>query len=198
MKKNKALASIIVLILAVWSAPVLPGQPQNAVVPDGFLGVPWGANTDQVVKAMKGRGCRPLQGAESGRLVFKGAFAGEPCQLSFRLLANSFYSATANFIARSSRPAAPRQAFQRIVQDLTAKYGPPTTRGSGTLKTNDGKEHPQEGAVWELLDGRTSDKYSITVDLGVTWFMDDTGDQYVVNVSYWAASLGERLKEKEY
>ena len=198
MKTTKGLKRTLAFVLLFAPALIFPGLPQAGVVPDGFLGVPWGANTEQVVKAMKERGYRQLKAADSGQLVFKGAFAGEPCQLTFRLLANSFYSASANYCARSGHSAAPQQAFMRIVQDLSDKYGPPTNRRSDMMKTNDGKEHPQEGAWWELVDGKTSDKYGITVDFGVTWFADDTGDQYVVNVYYRADSLGERLKKKEY
>jgi hypothetical protein len=198
MKTTTGLAWTLALVLALAPVRTFPGSSQAGVVPDGFLGVPWGANAGQVVKAMKERGFRQLKGAETGLLVFKGAFAGEPCQLTFRLLANSFYSASANYCARSGHPAAPQQAFGRIVQDLSDKYGPPTNRRSDKITTNNGKEHPQEGAWWELVDGRTSDRYSLSVDFGVTWFADDTGDQYVVNVSYRADSLGQRLKTKEY
>jgi hypothetical protein len=198
MKTTKALRWTLVLVLLFAPGLTFPEDPQAGIVPDGFLGVPWGANTDQVIKAMKERGYRQLKGAESGQLVFKGAFAGEPCQLTFRLLANAFYSASANYCARSGHPIAPQQTFLRIVQDLSDKYGPPTSRRSDKIKTNDGKEHPQEGAVWDLTDGKTSDKYGLSVDFGVTWFADDTGDQYVVNVYYRADSLGQRLKKNEY
>lgn len=188
----------LVLVLLFALGLTCPRNLQAGVVPEGFLGVAWGANTEQVVKAMKERGFRQLTGANPGRPTFKGSFAGSPCQLSFSLMANSFYNASANFCARSDTPASPQFAFRRIVDDLSSKYGPPTERGSDKLKTNDGKEHPQEYAKWNFVDGKTSEKYSITVDFGVTWFADDTGDQYVVNVTYWASSLGERLKKSEY
>lgn len=198
MKAIKGLGSALTLLLACAPALVFSSAPRTGLVPDGFLGVPWGAKPGQVVKAMKERGYRQLKGAGEGQLVFKGAFSGERCQLTFRFLANSLHSASANFIGRSGQPAGPQFAFTRIVQDLTDKYGPPTHRGSGKLTTNDGKDHPQEGAAWNLVDERTSDRYDLLVDFGVTWFADDTGDQYVVNVSYGAVSLGERLKKQEY
>jgi hypothetical protein len=198
MKKAMRLCLIAILALLSISVFVFPGTPQASAVPEGFLGVAWGANTEQIIKAMKERGFRQLTGTNPGRPAFKGSFAGSPCQLSFGLMANSFYNASANFCARSDTPTSPQFAFRRIVDDLSGKYGPPTERVSDKLKTNDGKEHPKEYAKWDIVDGKTSDKYIITVDFGVTWFADDTGDQYVVNVTYWASSLGERLKKSEY
>jgi hypothetical protein len=198
MKTTRALLLALALILAFGPLRTLAGDTQSGAVPEGFLGVPWGAKSDEIVKAMKERGYRQLKGADAGQLSFKGAFAGEPCQLSFRLMAGSFCSASANFCARSGHPQGPQAAFTNIVRDMSEKYGPPTGRRSDKLKTNDGKTHPQEGAWWDLVDGRTSDKYSISVDFGVTWFADDTGDQYVVNVNYRADSLNERLKKAEY
>ncbi|MEN6559712.1 MAG: hypothetical protein ABFD52_02920 [Acidobacteriota bacterium] len=198
MKAVKTLGLTLAFVLAFAPIRTFPGLPQTGAVTNGFLGVPWGANQGEVTKAMKARGYRKLQGAETGSLVFKGAFAGYPCQLTFRLLANSFYGASASFIARSGRPAAPQQAFLSIIQDLTDKYGPPKSRKSGKIQTNDGKEHPRERAEWELVDGATSDRYAVSVDLEVTWFADDSGDQYVVDVSYQAVDLGERLKKQEY
>lgn len=198
MKTIKTLGLTLALVVAFAPVRAFPGLPQTGAVTSGFLGVPWGANQGEVTKAMKARGYRKLKGAETGSLVFKGAFAGQPCRLTFRLLANSFYSASADFIARSGKPAAPQEAFGRIAQDLTDKYGPPKSRESGKIRTNDGLEHPRESADWELVDGATSDRYAVSVDFGVTWFTDDTGDQYVVNVNYRAVSLNERLKKQEY
>jgi hypothetical protein len=188
------------LLLVLLFAPVLTcaRNLQAGVVPEGFLGVPWGATTEQVQKAMKDRGYRQLKAGSPAVLIFKGAFAGYECNLQFSFLANSFYSASAGACARSGHTASAQFAFKQIVDDLSGKYGPPTKRGSGKLKTNDGKEHPDEGASWDLVDGKTSDKYFISVSFGVTWFADDTGDQYVVTVSYQAPSLQERLKKAEY
>jgi hypothetical protein len=188
----------LVLVLLFAPALALPRNLQAGVVPDGFLGVPWGATTEQVQKAMKDRGYRQLKAGSPAELIFRGAFAGRECNLQFSFLANSFYNATADACARSGHPAAAQVAFRQIVDDMTSKYGPPTKRGSDKVKTNDGKEHPAEGATWDLVDSKTSDKYKIQVGYGVTWFADDTGDQYVVTVYYQAPSLQERLKKAEY
>ncbi|MBA4389931.1 MAG: hypothetical protein C0399_03235 [Syntrophus sp. (in: bacteria)] len=198
MKKMKAFYLVIVFVLLVLSVVMFSGIAQAGAVPDGFIGVPWGASTEQIVKTMNERGYRQLTGATPGNLVFKGAFAQTPCELHFSLLANSFYSASANHCARSDYPLAPQSTYRQVVDELSKKYGPPTDRRSDKLKTNDGKEHPQEGAWWDLVDSRTFEKYSIRVDFGVTWFADNTGDQYVVTIHYWADSLGEKLKKKEY
>ncbi|MFH1532290.1 MAG: hypothetical protein ABIK09_16310 [Pseudomonadota bacterium] len=174
------------------------GLARAGEAPAGFLGVPWEVSAPQIVETMNERGYRQLTGAAPGSLEFKGAFDGVPCQLHFGFLGGSFYSASANFCARADHPAAPLATYRQIVENLSQKYGPPAVRRSETLKTNDGKEHPQEAVAWDLVDSKTSDKYSIRVQFTVTWFADDTGDQYVVNISYNADSLGERLKKKEY
>jgi hypothetical protein len=177
---------------------LLSGLARAGEVPDGFVGVPWQASQAQIVKTMSERGYQQLTGATPGKLAFKGAFAGAPCELHFDLLAGSLCSASALFCARADSPVAPQATYRQIVDELGKKYGPPTDRRSDTLKTNDGKEHPQEAAIWDLVDAKPSEKYSIRIEFGVTWFADDTGDQYVVNISYRAASLAEQLKQKEY
>lgn len=199
MKKTKAIYLVVVFALLVVSVIMFSGIARAGAVPDGFLGIPWGASTEQIVKVMNERGYRQLTGATPGNLVFKGAFAGTPCQLHFSLLANSFYSASAVYCDRSDYPLRPQSTYRQICAELSKKYGPPTDSRSDKLKANDGKEYPQEGAWWDFVDSRTSDKYSIKVTFGVTWFPNDNkGDQYVVNIFYYADSLGERLEKKEY
>lgn len=173
-----------------------------AAVPDGFLGIPWGASRDLIVKTMNERGYRQLtggsriEGEDPGILYFKGAFAGAPCQLSFSLLANSFYAERA-ICSLSAWPGVPQGTFRTISEMLSSKYGPPQGRNSDKMKLNDGRELPRESVFWDLVDSRTSDKYTIQVEFRVAWIAGVTGDQWSVNVSYSADSLYERLKKVE-
>lgn len=188
----------VVMSLLTVSSFAFAGLAKAGAVPDGFIGVPWGASADQVKQIMNERGYTQLKGSATGLLVFKGAFAGVPCQLLFYLIANSFYSGTAEICSRSGYALRPQSTYKQTVDMLSEKYGPPQTRQSRKLKDNNGKEHPQEGAQWTLTDSKTSDSFTIRADFGVTWFMDDTRDQYVADFHYSADSLHKRLKTKEY
>lgn len=81
MKKTKAIYLVVVFALLVVYVIMFPGIARAGAVPDGFIGVPWGASTEQIVKVMNERGYRQLTGTTTGKLAFKGAFAGAPCKL---------------------------------------------------------------------------------------------------------------------
>lgn len=163
----KAIYRFVVITLLAVSIVIFSDIARAGEVPDGFMEIPWGAGTEQIIKAMNERGYRQLKGAPLGQLAFRGAFAGTPCELDFSLIANSFYRGEARVCAESPYPQGPQSAFRRIVDELSKKYGPPQRRDSITRKGNDGKVRPEEHARWDLVDSRTSDKYTIKVDFFV-------------------------------
>lgn len=203
MKKTRARYPVVVLALFVMSVVTFSGIAQADTVPDGFIGVPWGASIEQIIKTMNERGYQQLTesplvgGLPPGELVFRGAFAGTPCQLTFKLVANSFYSAEAMGCARSDHPVMPQDTYRQIVNELSEKFGPPQEHWSKN-EINNGIEIPYEKTAWGLVDSKTSDKYSIEVDFTGTWFTDTEGVQYAIFIDYRADSLGKRLKMKEY
>jgi hypothetical protein len=164
------------------------------------MGVPWGASKDQVIKAMSEQGYRQLNSPWPDVLAFRGAFAGAPCQLLFRFIVNSFYSGEAENCGRSDFPGVPLSICRRTVGTLSEKYGPPQKHESGKQKDNNGEEHLFEYAIWNLVDSRTSDKYTINVQFFATWFNDipEVKAEYITNIEYTADSLRERLEKKGY
>ena len=197
MKKMKML--YLVTVLALLSVVLFSGIAQAGAVPEGFMGVPWGASKAQVIKAMSEQGCQQIthpQFSSPDTLVFNGSFAGASCPIIyFSFIRNSFYEGKANYCNKSPNPAWPQVTYKNIVDMLSEKYGPPTNRSSETERTNDGKEHPLLSTIWNFVDNRSSDKYFIIVSCHVGWFRDTTGDQYMVDVYYRASSLEERLKK---
>ena len=81
---------------------------------------------------------------------------------------------------------------------LSKKYGPPQKYESGKSKDNDGKETPFEYAIWNLVDSKTSDKYTINVQFSATWFTDTPEMKYITSIEYNAERLRERLEKKAY
>ena len=193
MKKMKVFYLIAFLVLLSVSVIMFSGIARAGAVSDGFAGVPWGANKDQVINIMGKRGYRQLGTKPLGDLVFSGEFAGVPCELSFRLIDDSFYEGYAWFGHTEKSQA----TFNRIVDMLSERYGPPQDRGSKTERTNDGKEHPSVFAKWEFVNDRSSDKYSIYVIYHVSWVADTRAEaQYVVDITYSADSLKKKLIEQ--
>ncbi len=195
MKKMKVFYLVILLLTVMF------GPSQAGTVPDGVAGIPWGASRDQIIKAMSEQGYQQLKDAELKEigtdLGFRGVFAGESCQLIFRLVANSFYFCWADRIAQSPSRQWPQESFERIVKMLTEKYGPPQKRDSQPVSDLQvaGSALYCEAAEWDLVDSRTSDKYSIRAILYRVGKTDHTLD-YTVCVTYWAKSLFDRLLDR--
>ena len=191
MKKVKLFYLIAVLALLSVSVVTFSGIVQAGTVPDGFMGVPWGANKAQVIKTMSEQGYQQLTCVQAGidDLCFQGVFAEASCVLEFSFTGNSFYEGRARHCNRSESPDWPQLTFKNIVDMLSEKYGPPTKRGSEMEPGG----YPRSSAVWHLVDNRSSDKYLIVVKCELRGFI--TGAQYVVDVFYGASSLEERLKK---
>ena len=52
MKKMKVFYLVVVFALLAISVILFSGIAQAGAVPDGFMGVPWGASKDQVIKTI--------------------------------------------------------------------------------------------------------------------------------------------------
>ncbi len=211
MKKTKVLYPVVVFALFVVSVVMFPGIARAGAVPEGFMGIPWGASKDQIIKAMNEQGHRQLTSEKSNQLDFEGDFAGVPClHLYFNLRANSFYSGSAWGCAWSTNHRYTQNIFEGMVNTLSKKYGPPQKRESGKI---DGKDvssiraecvrsgNPTGWARWGFVDSR-SDQYSIRTALDATSYYNMTEKvtpcRVDIFIIYEADSLGKRLEKKDY
>ncbi len=200
MNTTKTFYLLIVLVLLAVSDVTFFGIVRAGEVPDGFAGIPWGANTNQITKAMRERGYKEFTGEpKPGELKFDGDFAGVPCLLLFDLTANSFYSGSADYCAKSPYRQFPQSHFETVVNKLNAKYGPPQNRKS-FVNENGGGAELLEKAQWTFVDSDTSDNYSIDVLLFRSSFFDGMHGsiQYFVSITYQADSLKKNLEMKEF
>jgi len=94
---------VAVLALLIISVVMFSGIAQAGAVPNGFMGIPWGASKDQVIKATSGQGYRQLSTPWPDVLSFRGAFAGAPCELlfNFEKTSRNKYSGTLHLRGRA-------------------------------------------------------------------------------------------------
>ena len=198
-----------------WNHPEFVAMLRGAlgyVVPDGFMGIPWGASKDQIIKTMRERGLRQVTSEESNSLEFiNGDFAGVPCyMLSFSLTANAFHRGSAEGCQRSPHHGVTQTTFISLVNTLSEKYGTPQHRESGKMDGEDhhmhfveckGSGYPTGRADWDFVDSR-SDQYEISIVLDVSVLHDMTEKPMPCRVDifiwYRAESLGKRLEKKDY
>ena len=202
----KGKVSILVILFSLLLMCFVASVNAASVVPDGLVGIPWGANRDQIIKSMNERGYTThgtiiWGGMAPSTLVFKGAFDGVPCQLEFDLKNNAFYIGRATLLGLFTSPVYLEGLYKRMVSQFSTKYGSP--QYDKLNEWNNGKERSWR-AIWELVDSESSDKYGIMV------YVDIPGASYYSNapnpnkpepsvtISYHAVSLGEKLQKKEY
>ncbi len=169
--------------------PVLP-------IAKGVMGVPWGANSGQIVEIMTGQGYK-LKRRSSSSVVFYGDLEGAPWEQVFYIEGDIFYWSFSFALARTDSAPYAYAVFKQKLRGLTDEYGAPATHRAESVKLNNGRSAPEESYAWDLVDQRTSDKYTIRLEYMVTWFTDFDGDAYVVNLYETAISLEERLKAKD-
>ncbi len=169
--------------------PVLP-------IAKGVLGVPWGANSQQIIEIMTGKGYQ-LKRTSSSSIVFRADLEGTPWEQVFYIKGDIFYWAFSFALARTDSAPYAYAVFNQKLRELTDEYGAPASHAAETVKLNKGRSAPYESYAWNLVDQRTSDKYTIRLEYEVTWFTDFNGDVYVVNIYENAISLEERLNAKE-
>ncbi|MDR3566071.1 MAG: hypothetical protein P4N59_32175 [Negativicutes bacterium] len=202
--------SIMVIIFSLVLMSFAVSASASAVVPDGFVGIPWGANREQVIKTMNERGFT-TQGTTSwggmapSTLVFRGAFDGVPCQLQFDLLNNALYAGHATQLGLFSPPGHLEGLYKRMVSQIGTKYGPPQSDKMNEYKEDNGKIYGRGWmASWELIDNDSLDKFGIWVDLDIPGAMyysnapDPNKPEPSVTITYTAISLQDRLKKKEF
>jgi hypothetical protein len=120
MKKMKVFYLVVVFALLVVSVIMFSGIARAGEVPDGFMGIPWGASRDQIIKTMSEQGYQQsTYDVKPNRLDFKGDFAGVPClHLYFYLSANSFYEGSASGCARSHAHWFTQKCYEQIFNKL--------------------------------------------------------------------------------
>lgn len=191
------------LILICFAASV----SATSVVPDGFVGIPWGANKDQISKIMNDRGYTTQGTIPDSRdlpstLLYRGAFGGQNGQLEFRLLNNVFHMGRATYLGMFAAEPAKESIYMQIVNQIGAKYGAPQSDKITDVKGNSGKTYRYGDAQWDFIDSESFEKYMISVDLlptGFNMFSQYNNQSFgYVTVTYTAVSLGERLQKKEY
>lgn len=202
----KSKVSILVILSSLLLMCFAVSVCAASVVPDGFVGIQWGANREQIIKTMNERGystqgTTAWGGMDPSTLVFRGAFDGIPCQLAFYSRNNALYNGGASQLGLFTPPGHLEGLYKRMVSQLSTKYGPPQ---SNTLNDwNNGKERSWR-ATWELIDSDSSDKYGIMVYLDIPGAMyysnapNPSKPEPSVTISYYAVSLGEKLQKKEY
>ena len=194
------------LVLSIFSVSVYA----TPVVPDGFVGILWGANREQIIKTMSDRGfteqgTTTWAGRAPSTLVFRGVFDGVPCQLVFGLRNNALDNGGASELGLFTSPGQLEGLYKRMVSRVSEKYGPPQFDKKDEYKDDNGKIFEREWrAKWELIDNESSDKYVIQISLeipGAIYYSNAPNPnkpEPSVTLSYIAVSLGERLQKKEY
>jgi len=204
MKSKSSTLVILFSLFFLLLSSVAVSVCAASVVPEGFVGIPWGANRDQIIKTMNERGYT-TEGTIFSRetlpstLLFKGAFGGQKCQLEFYLSNNTFYIASASHMGMFDQERYNEQIYKQMVQQISLKYGLPQSDKITEYNDNTGKIHRSGVASWDIIDSESADKYVIRIDLiptDVVWLGDKSFG--FVNVTYTAVSLGERLNKKEF
>lgn len=206
--KSKAPILVILVSLALICCSVSASAAPPT--PDGFDGIPWGANREQIIKTMDERGFTTKgtirwEGMPPSTLLFRGAFDGVSCQLEFVSMNNALYAGSATQLGLFSPPGHLEEIYRRMVSQLSKKYGPPQSDKKDEYKNDEGEILERGwGATWEIIDKESSDKYAIDVSLimpGSAYYSNAPNPdkpEPSVTVSYSAVSLLERLKTKEF
>ncbi|MBU4246192.1 MAG: hypothetical protein KKE71_04025 [Nanoarchaeota archaeon] len=211
MKKMRMFYSVVIFALLSMSVVMFSCTAQAGEVPDGFIGIPWGASKAQIIKTMNERGCQQRTSEQSNELVFlNGDFAGVPCySLSFYLIGNSFYSGWAQGCQWSPYHGVTQGCFKWVIKMLSEKYGSPQIREPSKVEGKDVRGwaeckksgYPTDYAQWDFVDSR-SDKYSISITLDVSFLVDMTEKEQPCRIDFYviysADSLGKRLEKKNY
>lgn len=124
--KQKVAAFVVLFSLALCFSP-LQTASQAAPTVDGFMGVPWGANHEQVQRAMEERGFTLLEQRADGIVdKYRGTFTGRPAELTFQYENNVFFEGEAAFLdVKGAESDVVRLHYMEMKELLTAKYGSP-------------------------------------------------------------------------
>lgn len=171
-------------IVSVFCLLLILQVPVYAASVDGFIGVPWGASKDKVIKAMQDKGFKVSPPFDTH---FWGEFGGySSANLEFFLERNSFYwgSASVCHTGENSGYNQVHACGQNMENMLRNKYGTQTERRN--THSNAYK------ITWKGIKNSTGSD-DITVSLWVSYPDELNGG--VVRVEYKNESLLKRIKE---
>ena len=202
---DQAKRIIIGFLVAIFLNGFFAGISCGAPYPEGFVGIPWGASRDQVVKVMNERGFTTegtvsSQDQPASTLLYRGAFDGQPCQLEFYFSSNAMFKGRASHLGLLQPAGAQLALYRQLVNLVSAKYGLPQADKIQEDKTNTGEIWRFGKAEWLFTVGEAPDKYRIEADLipPVMYFSKYNKSLGYIFITYTAVSLEERLKFKEY
>lgn len=182
---------IAAVLVAVWlltlTAPICA-----APVPEGFVGVPWGATQEQVIKMMSERGWREAFGDGKS---FYGFFAGFPGIVTFEFTGNAMTGGRAE-LERATNGYNSKHTFDAGYKLLSEKYG------QAVIQTYNNPDRKSSMPVlyqaeWELVDDASADKYAIMLWTSDAFYLRDGTRLYLVGVNYTNKSLKDRKKNSE-
>jgi ankyrin repeat protein len=167
-------------------------------VSKGFMGIPWGSNAEQITEVMNNQGYECSE-PSSSHLNFYATIGRDPYLVAFSMQENSLYEASSSTHVRSHYPRAAQMVFNKQMSILSQEYGPPKGHTTGTYKIDKERDnvlHSEEHAVWNIVDSRTSEKYTISIWYMPTWFTTADESNYIFVLSNRADSLYERFNKK--
>jgi hypothetical protein len=189
MKKRLSLSALTVSI-----SMVLMVSNAYAVVPSGFVGVPWGATRETVKSVMAEQNAQKKESTGTDALYYRGVFDGMPCTLEFRFLGNAFVEGTANWLGRCRQIRDTKIFYAGTVKRLNEKYGQPQEAGENS-------DTQYCWTTWSFAsDGAVPDTCQIQVVLYAdgAWFTDLNDQNYIYySVTYTAVSLKQRLRNSQ-
>lgn len=179
------------IVLTLFLVAQLTGYAAPPV--EGFMGVPWGADRQQVQKAMEERGFKLLEQRADGVVdTYQGTFVDQPAQLKFQYYKNGsvFYSGSAAFLHVKGRsPDSAMAYYYELKGLLTAKYG---TR---TALATDGSGRLEYASLWQGLPATATPSGQATIQLrhgpiiyGTGYWGNGLSEAYGVEVSYYMDS----------
>ncbi|MBP2653826.1 MAG: hypothetical protein H6Q73_1395 [Firmicutes bacterium] len=182
----------ILISLPVYAAPTV----------DGFVGVPWGASSEQIDQTMQEKGFS-LSSASSTMRSYNGIFAGEARVLKFRLSNNKFYEGYVCLGTANNNTGVQRLANEWTYK-LNEKYGQLQKRRS--LKSDNWRPvkelRPNSyGRIlyWGVKDAASADNVQILLQVNwINYNRDRSITNGEVDLIYRNASLEKRLAEQEY
>jgi len=134
MKKIGALYQVAFFALLMLSVIMFSGIAQAATATvDDFVGVPWGADKQQVATTMAQRGFKLIDERElygNLYLVYQGTFADEPAELVFEIGKNGFKRGTADLLSYDNMMP---YFYEKLTRLITAKYGKAYMWGTDTM-----------------------------------------------------------------
>jgi hypothetical protein len=194
MTRASRLAALVAVTALAGTVIVFSGTAQAAPLPEGFLGVPWGATPEAVETAMAERHYPKDPDSKPDCYIYNGYFAGERAYVSFHFVDRRFVEGVANLIElfRDAREGDFRGRidleFSKFEGLLTQKYGKPTSRYLGT-----NEPWMPRSATWNLQDQGSA----ITVVLVKNYSFKDKDFDINSKVAITYKNVGLKTQEQQ-